>query len=164
MPPDLSQRVVDGLRSAASLASWPVSAVFRPHLTRRADTRLRLVTASLPTRRGPSQRSRDDERAQGQPGPARQAVPPLTVSAGHRGLGRARGVKRHPVPRHAPKALGQRAKLRYLRAVEAWPAARDRAIALLPLYAGIRIAEVAVLDLADVRLSARKGEVRRRAV
>ena len=62
------------------------------------------------------------------------------------------------MPRHAPKALGQRVKLRYLRAVEAWPAARDRAIALLPLYAGIRIAEVAVLDLADVRLSARKGE------
>ena len=32
-------------------------------------------------------------------------------------------------PRCAPKALEPRAKLRYLRAVEAWPAARDRAIA-----------------------------------
>jgi hypothetical protein len=30
-----------------------------------------------------------------------------------------------------PKALEPRAKLRYLRAVEAWPAARDRIIALL---------------------------------
>jgi integrase/recombinase XerC len=76
-----------------------------------------------------------------------------------RGLGQPQGVKRHQVPRHAPKALEPRAKLRYLRAVEAWPNARDRAIALLPLYAGTRIAEVAALDVADVRLSARKGEL-----
>ena len=76
-----------------------------------------------------------------------------------RGLGQPQGVMRHQVPRHAPKALDPRAKLRYLRAVEAWPDARDRAIALLPLYAGARIAEVAALDVADVRLSARKGEL-----
>jgi site-specific recombinase XerD len=76
-----------------------------------------------------------------------------------RGLGQPQGVKRHQVPRHAPKALDPRAKLRYLRAVEAWPSARDRAIALLPLYAGTRIAEIAALDVADVRLSARKGEL-----
>jgi site-specific recombinase XerD len=76
-----------------------------------------------------------------------------------RGLGQPQGVKRHQVPRHAPMALGPRAKLRYLRAVEACPSARDRAIALLPLYAGTRIAEIAALDVTDVRLSARKGEV-----
>ena len=76
-----------------------------------------------------------------------------------RGLGPPRGVRRHPVPRHAPRALDPRARLRYLRAVEAWPSARDRAIALLPLYAGTRIAEIAALDVADVRLSARKGEL-----
>ena len=76
-----------------------------------------------------------------------------------RGLGQPRGVRRHPVPRHAPKALGPRAKVRYLRAVGAWPSARDRAIALLPLYAGTRIAEITALDVADVRLSARKGEI-----
>ncbi len=76
-----------------------------------------------------------------------------------RGLGRPQGVKRHQVPRHAPKALESRAKLRYLRAVEACPSARDRAIALLPLYAGTRIAEIAALDVADVQLSARKGEL-----
>ena len=63
------------------------------------------------------------------------------------------------MPRHAPKALEPRAKLRYLRAVEACPSARDRAIALLPLYAGTRIAEIAALDVADVQLSARKGEL-----
>jgi site-specific recombinase XerD len=76
-----------------------------------------------------------------------------------RGLGEPQGVKRHQVPRHAPKALEPRAKLRYLRAVEACPRARDRAIALLPLYAGTRISEVCALDVADVRLSARKGEL-----
>jgi site-specific recombinase XerD len=76
-----------------------------------------------------------------------------------RGLGQPQDVKRHQVPRHAPKALEPRAKLPYLRAVEAWPSARDRAIALLPLYAGTRIAEIAALDVEDVRLSARKGEL-----
>ncbi len=76
-----------------------------------------------------------------------------------RGLGQLQGVKRHQVPRHAPKALDPRAKLRYLRAVEAWPGARDRAIAVLSLYAGTRIAEISALDVADVRLSARKGEL-----
>jgi site-specific recombinase XerC len=63
-----------------------------------------------------------------------------------RGLGQPQGVRRHQVPRHAPRALDPRAKLRYLRAVEAWPGARDRAIALLPLYAGTRIAEITALD------------------
>jgi integrase/recombinase XerC len=76
-----------------------------------------------------------------------------------RGLGPPQGVRRHQVPRHAPKALDPRAKLRYLRAVEVRPGARDRAIALLPLYAGTRIAEIRALDVADVRLSARKGEL-----
>ena len=76
-----------------------------------------------------------------------------------RGLGPPRGVKRHQVPRHAPKALDSRSKLRYLRAVEAWPRPRDRAMALLPLYAGTRIAEIRALDVADVRLSARKGQL-----
>jgi integrase/recombinase XerC len=75
------------------------------------------------------------------------------------GLGTPQGVKRHQAPKRAPKALEPRAKLRYLRAVEACPSARDRAIALLPLYAGTRIAEVRALDVADARLSARKGEL-----
>ena len=76
-----------------------------------------------------------------------------------RGLGQPQGVKHHQVAGHAPKALEPCAKLRYLRAVEACPRARDRALALLPLYAGTRIAEIAALDVADVRLSARKGEL-----
>jgi site-specific recombinase XerD len=77
-----------------------------------------------------------------------------------RGLGQPQGVRRHQVPRHAPTALEPRAKLRYPRAVEASPGARDRALALPPLYAGTRIAEIRALDVADVRLSARKGELR----
>src|SRR5260370_27826255 len=52
-----------------------------------------------------------------------------------RGLGPPRGVRRHPVPRHAPKALDPRAKLRYLPAVEACPAPPDPPTAVLPLYA-----------------------------
>lgn len=66
-------------------------------------------------------------------------------------------LQRSPLPGH--RALEPRAKLRYLRMVEAWPGARDRAIALLPLYAGTRIAEIRGLDVADVRLSARRGEI-----
>jgi site-specific recombinase XerC len=76
-----------------------------------------------------------------------------------RDLGQPQGVRRHQVPRSAPQALDPPAKLRYLRAVEAWPIARDRALALLPLYAGTRIAEIRALDVADVRLTARKGEI-----
>ena len=62
------------------------------------------------------------------------------------------------MPRHAPKALqsGQAALPARRRGL---PVARDRAIALLPLYAGTRIAEIAALDVADVQLSARKGEL-----
>jgi site-specific recombinase XerD len=76
-----------------------------------------------------------------------------------RGLGAPRDVKRHEVPRHAPKAMEPRAKLRYLRAVEACPSPRNRAIALLPLLGGLRVSEIAALDVDDVRLSARKGEL-----
>jgi integrase/recombinase XerC len=76
-----------------------------------------------------------------------------------RGLGKA-AVKRQEIPQRAPKALVPRAVIRWLRAVEACGSARDRAIALVPLYAGARIGEVAALDTGDARLSARKGELR----
>jgi integrase/recombinase XerC len=76
-----------------------------------------------------------------------------------RGLGPA-SVKRQELPARAPRALSPRAMTRYLRAVEACPSARDRAIALLPFYAGLRVSEVAALDVDDVRMSARKGTLR----
>ena len=52
------------------------------------------------------------------------------------------------------------AEIRWLRAVESWPHARDWALALLPFYAGLRMGDVVALDVDDVRLSARKGNLR----
>ena len=52
------------------------------------------------------------------------------------------------------------ATLRWLRAVQAHPSTRDRVLAQLPFYAGIRIIETVRLDLDDIRLSARKGTLR----
>ncbi|MDF5757380.1 site-specific integrase [Spongiactinospora sp. TRM90649] len=49
------------------------------------------------------------------------------------------------------------AQLRWLRAVESWPHPRDRALALLPFYAGLRVGDAVALDVPDVRISARKG-------
>jgi site-specific recombinase XerD len=76
-----------------------------------------------------------------------------------RGLGPA-SVKRAEVSASAPRALGERAQVRYLRAVQACGSARDRTLALVPFYAGTRIAETVALDVEDVRLSARKGVLR----
>ena len=76
-----------------------------------------------------------------------------------RNLGRVDKAKRQEIPQRAPKALDERAAKRFLRAAEACPSARDRAIALVPFYAGARIAEVAALDVEDVSISARKGNL-----
>ena len=76
-----------------------------------------------------------------------------------RGLGRAR-VERVELPRLAPRALEKRAVLRWLRAVEAHLAPRDRALAGVLFYAGVRISEGVRLDVEDVQLSARKGTLR----
>lgn len=74
-----------------------------------------------------------------------------------RGLGPP-AARLEPLPRRAPVALDARQTRRYLRAAEHAPP-RDRALALLPYYAGLRIGEVVALDLPDIRLSARKGEL-----
>lgn len=76
-----------------------------------------------------------------------------------RGLGPAR-ARREALPRRAPKALTERQVVGYLRAVEHHASPRDRVVALLPFYAGLRISEVVGLDLTDVALSARKGTLR----
>ena len=76
-----------------------------------------------------------------------------------RGLGPA-SAKRGEVSSSAPRALSERAQIRYLRAVQACASSRDRALALVPFYAGTRIAETVALDVDDVRLSACKGVLR----
>jgi len=76
-----------------------------------------------------------------------------------RGLGPASAV-RVEIPAAAPRALEQRAQVRYLRAVAACPSPRDQTLALVPFYAGARISEIVALDVDDVRLSARKGVLR----
>ncbi len=76
----------------------------------------------------------------------------------HLGLGAVR-VQRDQLPRRAPRALDARQQKRYLRAVEARPLARDRAIGRLLFYSGVRVDELVSLDEDDVPLSARKGKI-----
>jgi integrase/recombinase XerC len=75
------------------------------------------------------------------------------------GLGPA-AAARAALPQTAPRALSHRTALRFLREAERWPSPRDTALALVPFYAGARIAETVGLDVDDVALSARKGELR----
>jgi site-specific recombinase XerC len=56
-----------------------------------------------------------------------------------------------------PRSLGAWEQKRYLRAAERRPNARDRAIARLLFYTGLRVGELAALDTDDVAVSARKG-------
>jgi integrase/recombinase XerC len=66
-------------------------------------------------------------------------------------------VARLDLPQRAPRALPPRQGIRWLRAVQRCLNPRDRVLALLPFYAGLRIGEAVALDIADVSLSARKG-------
>jgi site-specific recombinase XerD len=68
-------------------------------------------------------------------------------------------VTREDLPAQAPRALELAEQKRFLRAVERCSSARDRAIALLLFYTGLRISECAALTMDDVRLSSRKGLV-----
>jgi site-specific recombinase XerD len=68
-------------------------------------------------------------------------------------------ARRLDLPQQAPRALSEKDSTRWLRTVERWLNPRDRVIALLPFYAGLRLSEVVALDLPDIQLSARKGRV-----
>jgi integrase/recombinase XerC len=68
-------------------------------------------------------------------------------------------ARRLELPQQAPRALDTKASTQWLRSVERWLNPRDRVLALLPFYAGLRLGEAIALDLADVQLSARKGTV-----
>ncbi|MGW8435186.1 tyrosine-type recombinase/integrase [Nocardiopsis sp. NPDC055879] len=77
-----------------------------------------------------------------------------------RGSGRPAVVREHLSRPSAPRALDQRTLLRFLRTVARDASVRDRVICHPAYYAGLRIAGIVALDVADLRASARKGTVR----
>jgi len=82
----------------------------------------------------------------------------------YRSLGGGRPeVPREDLPQLAPRALDESDQRRFLRTVEASPSARDRAIATVFFYTGLRLSELADLELVDVSVTARRGMVRVRA-
>jgi len=82
----------------------------------------------------------------------------------YRSLGAGRPeVPREDLPQLAPRALAEDEQQRFLRAVEASPSARDRAIATVFFYTALRLSELADLELVDVSVTARRGMVRVRA-
>lgn len=74
----------------------------------------------------------------------------------HRGLGAA-VAKREDLPAAAPRALEEAEQRKVLRAAEQLESKRDKAIAYILFYTGIRVEELESLDVADVKISARKG-------
>jgi site-specific recombinase XerD len=68
-------------------------------------------------------------------------------------------VQRESMPAQAPRALKPEEQKALLRAIERTPSVRDKAIAQLLFYTGLRLGECAALNLDDVRISARKGSV-----
>ena len=74
------------------------------------------------------------------------------------GLGRPQ-VVREELPKQSPRALPPDDQKKLLRAIARLPWARDRAVALLLLYTGIRISECCALEKGDVPHSSRKGVV-----
>jgi len=68
-------------------------------------------------------------------------------------------VRREPLPALAPRALREGELRAFLRAAERRRRPRDSAIAGLMVLAGLRLAEVAGLDVDDVAISARRGLV-----
>lgn len=73
------------------------------------------------------------------------------------GLGRPI-VRREELSKSAPRAITEEEQRRLLRMAER-ARARDRAIVVMLLYTGLRLAELVALDVDDVRISARKGIV-----
>jgi len=68
-------------------------------------------------------------------------------------------VAREDLPQEAPRALTKEEQKRFLRAVVACRRSKDRAVALLLFYTGIRISECAALKEHDVSVAGRKNRV-----
>src|SRR5664280_1654251 len=83
------------------------------------------------------------------PSPVNQALAAIDSFYRSIGVGRPE-VAREELARVAPRALAKADQRRFLRAVEGCPSARDRAIATVLFYTGLRLSElaatVAVLD------------------
>ena len=79
----------------------------------------------------------------------------------YRSLGAGRPeVLREELAQVAPRSLEEADQRRFLRIVEASPSPRDRAMATVFFYAGLRLSELAALDMADVEMSARRGRLK----
>jgi len=78
------------------------------------------------------------------------------------GVGRPE-ITREEMARLAPRSLDVSEQRAFLRAVEACPSARDRAIAIVFFYTGVRLSELAQLALGDVSVSSRRGSLMVRA-
>lgn len=69
-------------------------------------------------------------------------------------------VLREELAQVAPRSLEEADQRRFLRIVEASPSPRDRAMATVFFYAGLRLSELAALAMADVEMSARRGRLK----
>ena len=68
-------------------------------------------------------------------------------------------VAREDLPQEAPRALSKAEQKRFVRAVAACRRSKDRAVALLLLYTGIRISECANLNEHDVSIAGRRHRI-----
>ncbi len=68
-------------------------------------------------------------------------------------------IAREDLPQEAPRALSKTEQKRFLRAVAACRRSKDRAVALLLLYTGIRISECAQLNEHDVSVAGRHHRI-----
>ncbi|MHB8619942.1 MAG: hypothetical protein ACYDAG_10270 [Chloroflexota bacterium] len=69
-------------------------------------------------------------------------------------------VLREELAQVAPRSLDEADQRSFLRIVEANPSARDRAMATVFFYGGLRLSELAALEVTDVEISARRGRLR----
>jgi site-specific recombinase XerD len=93
------------------------------------------------------------------PASVNQALAAIDNFYRSRGAGRPE-VAREELAQTAPRALSEAEQRTFLRFVEACPSARDRAIATVFFYAGLRLSELGALDVTDVAVSARRGRVK----
>ena len=96
------------------------------------------------------------------PASVNQALAAIDNFYRSRGAGRPE-VAREELAQTAPRALTEAEQRTFLRFVQASPSERDRAIATVFFYAGLRLSELGALDMMDVALSARRGRVTVRA-